>query len=182
MFPSISPDSPRGPREGPLSIFPVYLRPMNARKCDTGPLRGPHGHFRAVFSPDSPRGSQVGPMRELLSGPRLGYLGFARQFPSILTWAPSGPRLGYLGGFHRIPKMFPSISSRAPSGPHPGYLGSAYQLLRFAREIKHRHHLGKQGCSHKFPRYTDMGPVWAPSGLSGLGNIRAVHEGPLRDP
>ena len=64
--------------------------------------------------------------------------------------------------------MFPSISSRAPSGPHPGYLGSAYQLLRFARKIKHRPQLGKLGCAHKFPRYNDMGPVWAPSGLSGF--------------
>ena len=156
----------RAPR-GALIYIPGVCENHECQKIRYGALAGPSRAFPGCFIPDSPRGSQVGPMREFLSGPQLGYLGFARQFPSILTWAPSGPRLGYLGCVHEFPNMFPSISSRAPSGPHPGNLGLAYQLLRFARKLKHRPHLGKLGCAHKFPRYTYMGPVWAPSGLSG---------------
>ena len=171
----------RAPR-GALVYIPGVSETHEFQEMRYGALAGPSRVFPGCFIPDSPRGSQVGPMRELLSGPRLGYLGFARQFPSILTRAPSGPRLGYLGCVHEITSMFPSISSRAPSGPHPGNLGCVCQFLRFDRKLRHRPHLGYLGCAHQSPRFTDMGPVWAPSGLSGLGNIRAAHEGSLRDP
>ena len=108
-----APDSPWGPREGPLSIFPVYVRTMNAKKYDTGPLRGPHGHFRAVLSLIAHVGPRWGPWGNFYLGPSWGI--WALPANSRQYW--HGPHLGPVWAIWAVFTNFLICSRQFHHGP-----------------------------------------------------------------